>query len=126
MRARTSSNLVALPGGTSPSPRPPNHLTEAERALFLEVIATAPPKQFTRADTTMLAAFAQASLLARTAIKKAARDPVALKVWREASRVQVTLATKLRLTVQARKDPATLARNPPAQLSAYDARLNDD
>jgi hypothetical protein len=74
----------------------------------------------------MLAAFAQASLLARTAIKKAARDPVALKVWREASRVQVTLATKLRLTVQARKDPATLARNPPAQLSAYDARLNDD
>ena len=52
----------------------------------------------------------QATLLARRAIAKAGRDRDALAVLEKATRMQATLATRLRLAPQARTDPKTLAR----------------
>jgi hypothetical protein len=55
------------------------------------------------------------------------RNPKLAAVWEKATRMQATLATRLRLAPQARIDPATLTRRrektPP---SAYDLMRDDD
>jgi hypothetical protein len=54
----------------------------------------------------MLASFVQATIASR----RYARDPARIDVWEKATRLQATLATKLRLTPQSRIDPQTLGR----------------
>ena len=54
----------------------------------------------------MLVSYVQATLLSRVT----ARDPKMIAVWEKATRMQATLATRLRLAPQSRTDPKTLAR----------------
>jgi hypothetical protein len=62
----------------------------------------------------LLVTFVQATLLSRQAVIKAASDPAMLALWEKASRMQATLATRLRLAPQSRVDPKTLARQQPS------------
>ncbi len=69
----------------------------------------------------LLIAFVQAVLLSRGAVKKAGKDPRQLQVWERSTRVAAALATRLRLSPQARVDPKVIARHQPQQpLSVYD------
>jgi hypothetical protein len=61
----------------------------------------------------LLVSYVQATLLSRQAIKNAGKDTVALATWEKATRMQATLATRLRLAPQSRMDPKTLARQQP-------------
>src|SRR5215813_6857378 len=112
---KTAGNLTALTFNHDRRLQPPPHLNDHERKLFIEVVASCPPSQFVPSDVLLLASFVQATLLARGAAKKAARDPRALAVWEKATRTQTTLATRLRLSPQARSDPRSLARKQPQQ-----------
>jgi hypothetical protein len=111
-RGRKSSAVdLALPrvDGAPPRLKPPSYLRNRERKLFREVLASVDPRHFVESDLPLLASYVQATILAQQAV----RDPDQIAVWEKAVRVQAVLATKLRLTVQARADPKTLARRVP-------------
>jgi hypothetical protein len=91
----------------------PKHLTAAERDLFNEIVESSAANHFIQSDIALLASYVQSILLARGAIKKAATDPAALATWEKATRMQATLATRLRLAPQARCDPKTVGRHRP-------------
>jgi hypothetical protein len=60
-------------------------------------------------DLPLLVSYVQATLLSRQAVAGASTDAAALALWEKATRMQATLATRLRLSPQARLDPKTLA-----------------
>jgi hypothetical protein len=68
---------------------------------------------FVKSDMPLLISYVQSTLLSRSAIKKAATDKAALAVWDRATKMQATLATRLRLAPQSRIDPKTVGRNAP-------------
>ena len=95
---------------------PPSHLDESERALFAELVAACSPKHFVASDLPLLVSFVQATLLSRQAATRAATDATALAAWEKATRMQATLATRLRLAPQARTHPKSTARQLPKTL----------
>jgi hypothetical protein len=119
---KTAGNLTALTFNADRSRlTPPPHLSTAARALFVQIVASSPSRQFVETDSLLLASFVEATLLARSVVRKAARDPRALSTWEKATRTQTMLARALRLTVQSRLDPKVVGRNrdqPP--VSVYD------
>jgi len=106
--------------GDPPRLEPPAHLSKPERTLFAELIAVCPAAQFVPSDVPLLASYVQATLLARSAVKRAAGDSRALAVWEKASRVAAMLATRLRLSPHSRVDPKVITRNVPQRLSTYE------
>ena len=92
--------------------------TKSERSLFTELAADA--QHLVQADAPLLASYAQAVLLSR----RAGRDPGSIDAWERITRVMTNLATKLRLTPQARTDPKTVGRQ--QNTASYYDRTNDD
>jgi hypothetical protein len=118
---KPNATLTAFPlNADHPRLTPPQYLTDQERTLFVELLASCPPKQFVLSDVPLLASYVQATLLARGAVKEAAQDPRSLAVWEKATRMQATLATRLRLSPQSRVDPKVVGRNRSEPPSAYD------
>jgi len=93
---------------------PPKGLKPQEEAIFTEVVASCSPDHFRKSDIPMLTAFATATHLARFFAGKIGESPDALKAWSEATRLQISLSTKLRLTPSTRLDPKTVHRHVPA------------
>jgi hypothetical protein len=114
-RGRKSAAELAIPNVSGEPPRldPPPSLTDAERSLFVEIVEACSPKHFVPSDLPLLLSFIQSTLLSRQAIQNAAKDAGALATWEKATRMQATLATRLRLAPQSRMDPKTLARQQP-------------
>src|SRR5262245_55642439 len=114
-RGRKSADELATPSVNGEPPRldPPPNLTEDERSLFGEIVKACPARQFVPSDLPLLVSFVQATLLRRHAVTTAASDAAMLALWEKATRMQATLATRLRLAPQSRVDPKTLARNQP-------------
>ncbi len=115
-RGRTSAaSLVGHPAvdGEPPRLEPPAHLTHDEETLFAEIVHACSPRHFVVSDTVLLETFVRATLLARHAIKGAAKDAAALSVWEKAARIQAMLATRLRLAPQSRADPKSITRRVP-------------
>jgi hypothetical protein len=111
---RTSGELVGIAlQGEPPRLEPPEYLNARERALFVELIEACNARQFAKSDLPLIAAYVQATLLSRQAIKEAATDPAMLALWEKATRAMTTLATKLRLTPLSRSDPKTILRGRP-------------
>jgi hypothetical protein len=110
MPRRSAASLTVLPvTPRSPRPTPPSFLSKIETALFAE--AAAASGHLTKADTPMLACWAQtmakAHRLARTS------DTAA---WERAVKLAMSLSRALRLTPQATVRPETAWRrrnNPP-------------
>ncbi len=111
-RGRRSAAELATLNVTGEPARldPPSHLNDDERNLFVELVDACSPRHFVASDLPLLVSFVQATLLSRHAIANAATDPSALAIWEKSTRMQATLATRLRLAPQARTDPKTLAR----------------
>jgi hypothetical protein len=108
-RGRKSAASHLLPVGVGGEPArlvPPAFLSAEEAALFAEVVAACDACHFRKSDESLLVAFVQATLMSR----EAAHDPSNIMVWEKATRMQATLATRLRLAPQSRIDPKTLGR----------------
>jgi hypothetical protein len=111
---KSSANLAVIPvNGDPPRLEAPSSLTNDERSLFTEIVAACAPTHFVASDVPILISFVQATLLSRQAVTKAAKDAGALALWEKATRLQATLATRLRLAPSSRVDPKTQARNQP-------------
>jgi len=114
---KTADHLTALSlSGDPPRLLPPAHLDHSERRLFVELTEACSPRHFVPSDAPLLANYVSATLLSRFAVKKAAKDPAMLALWEKATRIQASLATRLRLSPQARLDPKTVGRQPPTVL----------
>jgi hypothetical protein len=114
-RGRKPGNLHGVSvNGDPPRLDPPPSLTDPERALFAEIVESCSPKHFVPSDVPILVSFIQSTLLSRQAIKRAATDSSALAVWEKSTRMQATLATRLRLAPQSRFDAKTNARQQPS------------
>jgi hypothetical protein len=107
-RGRKSAvNLVTLNVDGTPSRLEPSaDLSDDERTLFNELVEACSPHHFVKSDLPLLVSFIQSTLLSR----RTAHDPSMIAVWEKATRMQATLATRLRLAPQSRMDPKTLAR----------------
>ena len=106
-RKSAAANLVVVNvDGKPPKLTPPATLNEDERALFIEIIDATDTRHFRPTDTPLLVSYVQATLLARST----AHDPHKVATWEKAVRVQVSLATRLRLSPQSRTDPKTIGR----------------
>jgi hypothetical protein len=110
-RGRKPATNLALPRvDGAPSPlKPPSYLRNAERKLFKQLVAACDASHFVESDLPLLTSFVQATILAQ----HAARKPDQIAVWEKATRMQATLATRLRLAPQARADAKTVARRVP-------------
>jgi len=100
---KSSASIVAV-RAVNPAQRlaPPDYLSPAEREIFADIVAAAPAKHFTQNDSLLLATFAKVTHQIRQT-----DDPGELL---RSAKVQVTLATRLRLTPSSRLDPKTAAR----------------
>ena len=109
-RGRKSAANNLLPVNLTGEPTrltPPAFLSAEEAALFTEVIGACDVSHFRKSDEPLLVAFVQATLMSR----EAAHDPSKILVWEKVTRMQATLATRLRLAPQSRLDPKTVGRH---------------
>lgn len=95
--------------GSPPRLTAPAGLKSAERKLFEEIANAVAAKHFQPADTSLIVSYVQATLLAHSTAGK----PLQVAVFEKACRLQMALATKLRLTPQSRTDPKTQGRMQP-------------
>jgi hypothetical protein len=89
---------------------PPPELKPQEAAIFREVVASCDPTHFRKSDLPMLAGFCTATYLARFYADQIGEDPAAFKQYVEATKLQISLSTKLRLTPQARISAKAVGR----------------
>jgi len=117
-RGRKSGDDLAEINVNGDPPRldPPRTLTDPERALFVELVQACSPKHFVPSDLPLVVSYVQATLLSRQAVTNAATVPAMLALWEKATRMQATLATRLRLSPQARTDPKTIGRQMPQRI----------
>lgn len=113
---KSSEKLGILVDGQAARLDPPEELSEAERAIFVEVTDACNPRHFAMSDLPLLTSFVQTTVIARNAAASALNDMQALAVWEKAVRLQAMLATRLRLSPQSRLDPKTVARRQPSPL----------
>jgi hypothetical protein len=104
---KSSAELVAFPVIEHRPQITPPSLTKAERSLFTELAAGA--EHLRPTDAPLLASYVQATIASR----QSGRDPSKVDVWEKATRLQMSLATKLRLTAQSRTDTRTVGRQGP-------------
>jgi hypothetical protein len=88
---------------------PPSSLNDDEQALFSELIGACDSSHFRESDLPLLISYVQSTLISRAA----AHDPDRIVIWEKATRMQATLATRLRLSPQSRVDPKTVGRHQP-------------
>jgi hypothetical protein len=113
--------------------QPPHDLKPDEVAVFREVVANCPRQQFSPSDSYLLASFARVKLIVDRAMRdldkaKPKDRPACMKMLDQSLKLQISLATKLRLTTSSRRDINKLARQHLAhrQPSAYDTMAVDD
>jgi hypothetical protein len=115
-RGRKSAQHFSAPAvdGDPPRLQPPAHLDDRERSLFVELVEACGPRHFVASDVPLVVSYVQATLLSRQAVKTAAEKPAMLALWEKSTRMQATLATRLRLSPQSRLDPKTVGRERPS------------
>jgi hypothetical protein len=89
--------------------QPPSDLKPAELAVFRDVLRSAPHAQFSASDRYLLASFARVKLLVDQAMRdldkaKPKDRPQPMKMLEQALKLQISLATKLRLTTSSRRE----------------------
>ena len=101
---RSSASLAMVPGDASRL-SPPSSLSDVERTLFNEIVGACDAEHFRESDLPLLTAISRAT----------AHDLGKIALWEKATRMQATLATRLRLSPQSRTDPKTTGRRAAAQ-----------
>ena len=113
-RGRKSADQLAINirGAQTRLPTP-HGLNAKERATFEQIVNSANPEHFRPHDTPLLVALAQATIQTHRLGRLAKK----INDFDKSARLMMALATKLRLTPQARLDAKTVARMPPEGLS---------
>lgn len=128
-RQSAAANVVPLSlTGLPPRLTAPVGLRTDEQTLFNELVGACDPRHFVKSDVPLLISYVQSTLLSRRTAADLEADPRVITIWEKATRMQATLATRLRLAPQARTDPKTLARQQTAIQSVrspWDAEDND-
>jgi len=104
-------------------------MSKPGRLLFMEIVASVDAKHFSQADAPLLCSLVSTTLAARAQAKKLERDATAdvVAAWEKLVRLQMSLSTKLRVTVQARVNPWTAGRRAADyEPSPLDEFLNED
>jgi hypothetical protein len=124
-RGRHGSKIPNYPFATKASTRltAPSTLTKAERDLFNSIVATCHPQHFVECDRELLVSYIELVVRLRSSKK-----PVEEKS--ELLRLQISFATRLRLTPQSRMDKHGFARMAtnyePSPLDRFMAERNED
>jgi hypothetical protein len=124
--------LPLRPTGTRSRLNPPSSMSKAGRLLFAEIVASVDARHLTVADAPLLCSLVSTTLAVRAQAKRLERDltPDVVKAWEKLVRLQLTLCTKLRLSVQARVNPWTAGRraadHQPSVLDQFLAEEGDD
>jgi phage terminase small subunit len=82
---------------------PPKNLEAKAAAIFKDVVDSVEPRHFRRADIPLLASFARATHLAAHYSSRIGGAEI-FRQWVECTKLQMQLATKLRLTPSSRTD----------------------
>jgi hypothetical protein len=107
---KSTAGLAALNVTGKPSRlTPPSSLNDDEQALFSELVGACDASHFRESDLPLLISYVQSTMISRAA----AHDPDRIVLWEKATRMQATLATRLRLSPQSRIDPKTIGRQQP-------------
>lgn len=116
--------------GTPPPLVEPSSLTAAERALFKEIVSATDRRHFAEGDVQLLVSYVQVTLAVRklAAVANRKPSPGAFVSMERMTRLQASLATKLRLSPQSRLDRKTAGRLVARQEKAsyYDRAADDD
>jgi hypothetical protein len=121
-RKSSASTVVQLATTGRPTLSPPPSLTKEEKAAFVELVSSVDHRHLSASDLPLVVSYIQSSIKAR----KLARNG-SVADWERATRTQMALARSLRLTVQSRSSPKTLARRQAeVQPSYYDLMTDDD
>jgi hypothetical protein len=113
---RKSAAARAMPLITHAAPvpvQPPQSLSEPARKAFITLVSECAPEHFEQSDTTLIARYAVASVLAEGAETTLQAEPTntkALAVWEKAVRTMSALALRLRLGPQSRREKAKVER----------------
>jgi len=117
-------NVVAL-DGKPPRLRPPPSLSEAERTVFIDLVASAKPDHFVASDLPLLTRYCEAIVLgdrAAAELRKAAIIDGKVSPWvgiqEKATKAVIMLSMRLRLSPQSRAPNNPSRPAPP--VSAYD------
>src|SRR5262245_8706988 len=115
--------------GTPLRLEPPASLSDAERVVFANLVASCDPDHFRLSDAPLLCRYAEAVVLAEKASRQLRRGGAVTKggrvsgwitVQEKAVRALVSLSMRWRLSPQARLDAKKLDRRGGARPSAYD------
>jgi phage terminase small subunit len=85
--------------------KPPSSLSEPERKVFVDLVASVVPEHFVQCDLPLVCAYCRAIVLEQRAaaqLRKTPTDSKWLAVWEKAQRAMVALSLRLRLSPQAR------------------------
>ena len=85
--------------------------------IFANTVASCAANHFRASDLSLLEQFCVAAHLASFYAARIGETDGTLKAWIEATKLMVSLATKLRLAPSARSDPKTVARYEPPPTS---------
>jgi hypothetical protein len=108
---------------------PPASLSDPERVVFANLVASCDPDHFRLSDAPLLCRYAEAVVLAekaaeelrrRGAVMKDGRVSAWITVQEKAVRALVSLSMRLRVSPQARLDAKKLDRRGGVRPSAYD------
>jgi hypothetical protein len=121
-RGRRSADVVTFPAvdGLPPRLQPPASLRKDERAIFALVVAGCDPRHFSESDVPLMVSYVQAAALAHRAVRSPDKT-----IWEKAVRLQMALATKLRIAPSTRMDRKVAHLQPGNVVSYYD-RMGDD
>ena len=118
MPRKSAASLSVLAVDGKPSKlHPPASLSEAERTIFVDVVAATDPRHFRPSDLPLLVRYAEACALGDLAAQELRRGAVIdgkpspwIVIQEKAVRAMVALSMRLRLSPQSRTDPKTTGR----------------
>jgi hypothetical protein len=111
---KSAAELASPPvDGSSPRLRPPEHLDDRERALFVELINACAPQHFVKSDAPLLAAYVQIDPAVAISGQTCRQGSGGAGVVGEINANDGNAGTRLRLSPQSRLDPKSVGRMRP-------------
>jgi len=105
-RAERDIEPYMQPAKAVPFP-PPAGLSEAARGVWIDLVSTHEPEHFQEGDATLMQQYCEASALAaKAAAGLQAGDDTRLKIWERSTAIMASLALRLRLGPQSRRERA--------------------
>ena len=106
---KSAASLGVVPRIAAPPSdpvQPLENLSEPARTAFINLVSSCEPTHFTNADIGLITQYASAQAMAEKALGELERDPgdkAAMKLWETSAKLMSSLALRLRIGPQSRK-----------------------